>query len=106
MSIGEPEPSEIRHRRGARTLEIDWSDSHRSVFPLDYLRSWCPCAGCQGHAATPSYLGLTGQSLHHIEAVGNYAVTLAWADGHDTGIWNFRRFRELCPCDSCGGEKR
>lgn len=99
------DPLEIRHRRAARTIEINWADGHVSVFPLDYLRSWCPCAGCQGHAAHPTYLDLKNQALHHIESVGNYAVVLAWADGHDTGIWNFGRLRELCPCESCGGAK-
>lgn len=101
-----PEPEEIRHRRSARRLEVDWSDGHRSDYRLDYLRSWCPCAGCQGHSPAHRYLDLKDQTLHHIESVGNYAVVLAWSDGHDTGIWGFQRLRDLCPCDACGGEKR
>ena len=45
-----PEPTEVRHEKGARRVVVTWEDGHVSTFPLDYLRSWCPCAGCQGHA--------------------------------------------------------
>ena len=70
-----------------------------------YLRSWCPCAMCQGHAPEAKYLGLTGQELMHVEGVGNYAISLTWQDGHNTGIYSFRLLRQLCPCPACGGEK-
>jgi DUF971 family protein len=101
-----PEPVEIRHERSARCVVVLWEDGHQSVFPLDYLRSWCPCASCQGHAPTAKYLELEGQELANVDGVGNYAVSLTWADGHNTGIYSFRLLRELCPCDACGGEKR
>lgn len=100
------EPVEIRHHRARRVLAIDWSDGHRSEFRADYLRSWCPCAACQGHAPVPRYLDLKDQSIEGIDPVGNYAVVLRWADGHDTGIWAFARLRELCSCEACGGERR
>jgi DUF971 family protein len=101
-----PEPVEIRHEAKARRLAVTWDDAHVSVFPLDYLRSWCPCASCQGHAPTAKYLDLAGQQLVHVEGVGNYAISLTWADGHSTGIYSFRTLRRLCPCEACGGEKR
>ncbi len=100
------EPVEVRHKKASRTLEVDWSDGHKSMFPLDYLRSWCPCAACQGHAPIPRYLDLKDQTLSAIEGVGNYALLLRWHDGHDTGIWAFPRLRDLCPCSECGGERR
>jgi DUF971 family protein len=103
---GVPEPVEIRHERSARRVVVRWEDGHRSDFPLDYLRSWCPCAVCQGHAPVARYLDLEGQDLAHVEGVGNYAVSLTWADGHRTGIYPFRLLRRLCPCGECGGEKR
>jgi DUF971 family protein len=101
-----PEPVEIRHERKARRVVVFWADGHQSVYPLDYLRSWCPCASCQGHAPTAKHLGLEGQELVHVDGVGNYAVSLTWADGHDTGLYTFRLLRQLCPCAACGGEKR
>jgi len=45
-------------------------------------------------------------ALVHIDGVGNYALSLNWADGHSTGIYSFRMLRALCPCEACGGEKR
>jgi len=101
-----PEPIEIRHEQKARRVVVTWDDGHSSVFPLDYLRSWCPCATCQGHAPTAKYLDLESQELVHLDGVGNYAIALTWADGHNTGIYSFKLLRQLCPCDACGGEKR
>ena len=36
-----------------------------------------------------------------VDLVGNYALNLFWTDGHDTGIYSFRKLRELCPCKGC-----
>lgn len=105
MSEAYPEPVEIRHEQSARRVVLTWDDGHVSIYPLDYLRSWCPCAGCQGHERTARYLGLSGQELVHLEGVGNYAVAPTWGDGHSTGIYSFRLLRGLCPCESCGGPK-
>lgn len=101
-----PELVEARHEKSARRLVLTWADGHVSAYPIDYLRSWCPCAGCQGHDPTTKYLDLTDQELVLVEGVGNYALALNWADGHSTGIYSFRLLRRLCPCDPCGGEKR
>jgi DUF971 family protein len=101
-----PEPVEVRHEKSARRVVLVWDDGHVSTYGLDYLRSWCPCASCQGHTMRPRYLELTGQELAHLEPVGNYALAPTWQDGHSTGIYSFRLLRGLCPCDDCGGEKR
>jgi DUF971 family protein len=106
VSTPYPEPVEVRHEKGARRVILVWDDGHTSVYPLDYLRSWCPCAGCQGHAVQSRYLDLKDPELTHLEAVGNYAIAFTWSDGHDTGIFTFRLLRGLCPCEDCGGEKR
>jgi DUF971 family protein len=100
-----PEPVELRHEKGARRLVVTWDDGHVSPFPLDYLRSWCPCAGCQGHDPVTRYLDLHDQQLVRVDPVGNYALTPTWQDGHNTGLYSFRLLRQLCPCDACGGPK-
>jgi DUF971 family protein len=101
-----PEPVELRHEKGARRLVVSWDDGHASPFPLDYLRSWCPCASCQGHGPVVRYLDLHDQELQRVDPVGNYALAPTWQDGHNTGLYTFRLLRDLCPCEACGGEKR
>jgi DUF971 family protein len=106
MSAAYPEPVEIRHEKSARRVVVEWDDGHVSTYPIDYLRSWCPCASCQGHAAQARYLDRTGEVLLQIDLVGNYAMSPTWQDAHNTGIYSFRLLRGLCPCEDCGGEKR
>ena len=91
-------PVELRAPEGARRMEIEWSDGVTSAYHHAILRGFCPCAHCQGHhgpvrwvdGADSGDLELTG-----IEEVGNYAVSLAWGDGHQTGIYTFRFLRAL-----------
>jgi DUF971 family protein len=37
-----------------------------------------------------------------IEPVGNYAISIAWSDGHSTGIYRFDFLREICPTGDGG----
>jgi len=92
-----PELVEARHEKSARRLVLTWDDGHVSAFPIDYLRSWCPCAACQGHEPTAKYLDLTDQELVLVEGVGNYALALNWGDGHSTGIYTYERLRNWEP---------
>ena len=39
--------------------------------------------------------------IKNVEAVGSYALTIEWEDSHHYGIYNWRYFRELCPCLIC-----
>jgi len=91
------------HLKKTEALEITWADGHQSVFPVRFLRKWCPCAGCQGER------DILGRQLLPVvrtthdgpitatggEMVGNYALRIAWSDGHTTGIYSFRYLREL-----------
>lgn len=98
-------PVEVRAPRGARQMEIDWADGHRSLLPHAVLRGYCPCAHCQGHEGpityTPQDESTGALELVDLEEVGNYALRLAWGDGHGTGIYSFRFLRELCACGQC-----
>jgi DUF971 family protein len=53
---------------------------------------------CQGHGGERRYIHADNVELKNVAVVGNYAVSLSWGDGHDTGIYSYRYLRELCPC--------
>lgn len=42
-----------------------------------------------------------GTRLQNLEAVGAYALTPTWEDGHHFGIYTWSYLRALCPCPQC-----
>ena len=89
-----------------------WQDGKESNFPLRLLRKHCPCAGCQGERdilgrtlmpiVKTTYDGpitASGASL-----VGNYALRIDWADGHNAGIYTFEFLRGLDALYAAQGE--
>jgi len=104
MDAMNPVLTEARRLPEEGRLRLTWSDGHVAEYGYDYLRGWCPCAGCQGHSGLkiryqPPPKPVTAES---IKPVGNYAISIAWSDGHGTGIYRFDFLREICPCGRCG----
>jgi DUF971 family protein len=98
----------IRSPRGTRVTEIDWADGHKGIYPHEMLRGYCPCAGCQGHSGTISFVkpaSDTQLEIDEIEPVGNYALQLTWLDGHGSGIYSYIYLRSLCQCSECTGPR-
>lgn len=105
-----PKPLEIR-RMGDTGLQISWSDGTTQQLPSEALRRNCPCAGCREARGDDTHAKpLTGKkrsltivqntieqelSLSEIWGVGQYAIGLRWADGHDTGIYTFDYLRAI-----------
>lgn len=105
-------PVQIRANKSERMLAIEWSDGHSSRYPFELLRAGCPCASCRGGhenmRAEPDeevfsvQLGDVPETrLSKIEAVGAYAISVEWEDGHHYGIYNWHYLRALCPCEVC-----
>ncbi len=105
-------PTKISADRGQRLLTLTWQDGHISVYPFKLLRAGCPCASCRGGHENmraepdPEVFEMDlpdteGTQIRKIEAVGNYAISIEWEDGHHYGIYNWRYLRGLCPCDEC-----
>jgi DUF971 family protein len=83
-------------------IEVQWRDGHLSRFPFRFLRGYCPCANCQGHAAGPQKWQSPGEiELTGVRLVGNYGICPVWSDGHETGIFADRALRLMCPCPTC-----
>jgi DUF971 family protein len=36
-----------------------------------------------------------------VKPVGKYAISFAWNDGHQHGIYSWEYLRDNCPCEEC-----
>lgn len=92
-------PSEIRLVEGGRALVVAFEDGARHRFTAEHLRVRSPSAEVQGHSPTDRMTlgGKRGVAILEVAPVGNYAVRLDFDDGHTTGIFTWRYFRELGP---------
>jgi len=102
-----PRPKEML-APNATALAVLWDDGHESFYPGAQLRKHCPCADCTGASAKAgSSLQLVAggtDARHRIvgyHPVGNYALGIKWADGHETGIYTFDYLRGICACPEC-----
>ncbi len=91
-------PRAIR-QLGPRQLGITWSDGHESRYRVRELRLACACAQCIDEWSGAGRLDPASvpEDVHpqKIESVGRYAIQIEWSDGHSSGIYPFRRLREL-----------
>ena len=88
-------------------LYIEWSDGQkREITVSASCEQGCPCATCREKRAqppAPSTADCTVLSLAEarplailgMKPVGNYAYSIAFSDGHDTGIFTLEFLREL-----------
>lgn len=107
-------PTGITADRNQSILSIAWNDGHLSAYPFGLVRKACPCAECRGGhdkmggVPDPAVFEMpvpTGPEarIHTLEAVGSYAITIEWEDGHHHGIYTWQYLRALCPCSECRG---
>lgn len=105
-------PTSITADRTTQELTISWADGHRSVYSFSLLRNACPCAECAGGhenmgklPAAEVYFRPVMDSpatrLKGLEAVGGYAISPEWEDGHHYGIYRWDYLRAICPCPAC-----
>ncbi|MFN0019512.1 MAG: DUF971 domain-containing protein [Pirellulaceae bacterium] len=86
-------------------LLITWSDLVTKAYRVRELRDACPCATCREKRNAPpadpfalpllSKVDLQPLRIQGMKPVGNYAYTISFSDGHDTGIFTFELLREL-----------
>jgi ATP-binding protein involved in chromosome partitioning len=91
-------PTKIE-QRGPRTLGIDWADGAASALDVRELRLACGCAQCVDEWTGAERLDESAVPLDvhplKISGVGRYAIQIEWSDGHASGIYPFRRLRQL-----------
>jgi DUF971 family protein len=98
------QPTQLQ-RLGDSELLIVWSDGEHRTYRLRELRDRCPCASCREQRAhkaePPPLLPIVRESdtqplrLIGMKPVGNYAYSIQFSDGHDTGIYTFELLRSL-----------
>lgn len=85
-------------------LALKWPEGSETILELEGLRRACPCARCSGEPDVTGAVRMPAQSPVYsarsfevigLERVGQYAVSIRWGDGHDTGIYSWPLLREL-----------
>src|SRR5437868_6989624 len=99
-----PTPIQLA-RTAANGLSIQWSDGQRREYSVRELREACPCASCREKRSQPdepvSLLPVLSLSeaqplaIAKMEPVGNYAYSIEFSDGHNTGIYTLEQLRQL-----------
>mgnify|MGYP003344411849 FL=1 len=86
-----PLPTEIKLHQVSRVLELTFDDGKHFQLPCEFLRVYSPSAEVRGHGPGQETLqvGKKNVEIKSIEAVGNYAIQLAFSDGHNTGIYSW-----------------
>ena len=86
-----PLPTEIKLHQVSRVLEISFDDGKTFNLPCEFLRVYSPSAEVRGHGPGQETLqiGKKNVEIKAVEPVGNYAVQLAFSDGHNTGIYSW-----------------
>jgi len=96
-----PTALELTHEN---RLLITWSDGDRRVYTVRSLRDACPCATCRekrSQPVDPFALPVLKQvqtqplTITGMQPMGNYAYSIAFSDGHDTGIFAFDLLKQL-----------
>ena len=97
-------PTKLR-LTGTGRLRIEWSDGEVREYAVRDLRDACPCATCREKrsASSPPLTELPilsmaearPLSISGMKPVGNYAYSIEFSDGHNTGIYTLESLREL-----------
>lgn len=107
LTTGKGQPAPVSDAVTDRPLAIDydatgltirWSDHTQRIDPRD-LRLSCRCAACREEVTGMALLDPATVALDvaptQIWSVGNYALGVAFIDGHNSGIYTFSALREI-----------
>lgn len=89
-------------------LLIRWPDGHEGFHTPYHLRLNCRCAVCidenSGRRKLDEKTVPLDIKMKSTAPVGRYAISINFTDGHNTGIFAFKRLRDLCECEICAGK--
>lgn len=90
-------PQDIIVRDKGQTLIVVFAGEEPLSFSAEYLRVESPSAEVQGHNESQKKIvgGKRNVAITGVEPVGNYAIRLAFSDGHSTGIFSWDALRDM-----------
>lgn len=90
-------PTDIAVAADRKSLALTFADGLTATVTAELLRVESPSAEVQGHGPDQKTLvpGKRHVAFVALEPVGNYAVRIAFDDGHSTGIYTWAYLREL-----------
>ncbi|MCM2292925.1 DUF971 domain-containing protein [Allorhizobium sp. BGMRC 0089] len=93
----QPWPSELKVSKDRRSLTVVFDNGESVVLPAEMLRVLSPSAEVQGHGPGQKVTvpGKRNVTIANMVATGNYAVRIAFSDGHDSGIFTWTYLYEL-----------
>jgi Mrp family chromosome partitioning ATPase/DUF971 family protein len=90
-------PPEVSFNASAITLK--WPDGETVLVPNAVLRKACACANCIDEMTHAPILDPASvpDDIHALKVgtIGNYAITVDWSDGHNTGFFPYKTIKEL-----------
>ena len=85
-----PWPSEIRLNPERDILSIAFENGRRFGLRAEYLRVESPSAEVRNHGGPKTIvMGKEQVKISGLEPVGNYALRIAFDDGHDSGLYSW-----------------
>lgn len=93
-----PLPTNITLHQASRVLTLSYEDGQQFDLPYEFLRVYTPSAEARGHGPGQEVLqvGKREVAIERVEPVGNYAIRLAFSDGHDSGLYSWDMLFEFC----------
>lgn len=89
-------PTQIKLHQKSRLLEVHFNDQTSYKLPCEYLRVYSPSAEVRAAKNRgETVVGKEHVSINSIEPVGQYAIRLAFDDGHDSGIFSWKTLKNL-----------
>lgn len=91
-------PTDVKLHKKSGILELIYGTDSANELSAEFLRVHSPSAEVRGHGRGQEVLqiGKRRVKILSLETVGNYAIKLAFDDGHDSGIYSWTYLKELC----------
>lgn len=87
MSVNLYPPQRVRLKEEAGELEITWQNGDIYRISGDDLRRYCACSSCRARQVVGMRLVTDSADIETVNLIGNKALQVVFADGHDRGIF-------------------